>query len=66
MDDPLADFEAECTERGAKPADVIRAAGVAPSTYWRWRKDKFEPRPRTIRKLREAIGQVAPVAQDAA
>lgn len=44
----------------AKAADVpmpavLKRAGVAASTYWRWRNKGLAPHTRTLRKLKTAI-----------
>lgn len=47
-------------ERRAKAADVqmapvLRDAGVAATTWWRWRNDGVEPKLGTLRRVREAL-----------
>lgn len=34
------------------------AAGIAPSTYWRWREKGRDPRPQFLRGLNEAAAQL--------
>lgn len=53
--DPLKQFEDDCAEAGVSVPDVLKDAGVAQSTYWRWKNDRFEPRSATIRKLRDSL-----------
>jgi hypothetical protein len=38
---------------------ALRLAGVASSTYWRWRHDGKEPLTKTVRKIRAAIDELA-------
>jgi transcriptional regulator with XRE-family HTH domain len=53
--DPLKQFEDDCAKAGVSVPDVLKDAGVAQSTWWRWKNDRFEPRGATLRKLREAL-----------
>ncbi len=53
--DPIPDFEAACAGAGVQIAQALKNAGVAQSTYWRWKNGKFEPKSATIRRLYEAI-----------
>jgi hypothetical protein len=57
MHDPLSEIEAECAACGLDLRKVLAAAGVAPSTWWRWKNDKFEPRTRTLRAISEEIAR---------
>ena len=41
---------------------ALRRAGVADSTYWRWRHDGKEPLTTTVRKIRAAIHELAEAA----
>jgi predicted transcriptional regulator len=57
--DPLAQIEADAAARGVEIGDALKVAGVAVSTWWRWKEGKFEPRASTVRRIREAIEQRA-------
>lgn len=39
--------------------EALRRAGVANSTYWRWRHAGKEPLTGTVRKIRAAINELA-------
>jgi predicted transcriptional regulator len=44
---------------------VLKKAGVATTTWWRWGEGHFEPRIKTLRRVREALdAEIA--ARDAA
>ena len=45
-----------------KLPEALRRAGVANSTYWRWRYAGKEPLTGTIRKVRAAINELAGAA----
>lgn len=38
---------------------ALRRAGVAHTTYWRWKNDGKEPLAATLRKVRSAITELA-------
>jgi hypothetical protein len=53
----------DMAERANVPlGKALRRAGVASSTYWRWRHDGKEPLTRTVRKIRAAIEELADAA----
>lgn len=39
--------------------DALAKAGVASSTYWRWRHDGKEPLTATVRRVRAAINELS-------
>lgn len=53
--------EIEQLAEGAKlpMSRVLAQAGVASSSYWRWRYAGIEPHTRTVRKLKAAISELA-------
>ena len=38
---------------------VLAKAGVASSTYWRWRHEGKDPQSKTLRKLKAALQELA-------
>ena len=50
----------QLAQRVAVPmARALKKAGVASTTYWRWRHEGKEPLTGTIRKVRAAINDLA-------
>lgn len=41
---------------------VLAHAGVATTTWWRWKNEKYEPRIKTLRKLRLALDELSGIA----
>lgn len=39
--------------------DVLRAQGIAPSTWWRWRAGRAEPSLSKLRQVERAIAEAA-------
>jgi hypothetical protein len=53
----------ELAQRAALPMSrVLAKAGVASTTYWRWRHSGSEPHTRTVRRLKAAIVELSGVA----
>lgn len=47
-------------QKAAVPmAKALRHAGVAHTTYWRWRNEGKDPQSSTLRKVRAAITELA-------
>lgn len=59
LNDPVKAFEAECAKRRVRVIAAVSAAGVAPSTYWRWRHGKQDPRRATMRRLHETLDRLS-------
>lgn len=50
----------QLAQRVAVPmSSALKLAGVASTTYWRWRHDGKEPLTKTVRKIRAAITELA-------
>lgn len=50
----------QLAQRVAVPMSrALKRAGVASTTYWRWRHEGKEPLTGTIRKVRSAINELA-------
>lgn len=48
-------LEADAEAHGIKMGQVLAAADVALTTWWRWRNDGVEPRMPTFRKVRHEL-----------
>ena len=57
--DPIADLKAYASERGVKITAATAQAGIAYSTYWRWKEGKALPNYATVLRVRRAIDQLA-------
>lgn len=55
--DPLTQIEAACEANGLVLSQVLAQAGVAQTTWWRWKENKFEPRAATLRKIQTVVQQ---------
>ena len=55
MHDWSSRFEASCEDLGISVVDALKEAAVAPSTLWRWKSGRFEPRAKTLRLLEGAL-----------
>jgi predicted transcriptional regulator len=63
----VQEIEALAASAGVPMLDVLKRAGVATTTWWRWSEGHFEPRFSTLRRVRDALDElVASKRQDAA
>lgn len=44
-------------KRGMKMKHLLEQAGIDHSTWWRWRKCKFQPRKASIDKIKRILNQ---------
>lgn len=51
----LLEIETRADTAGVAMSDVLKRAGVASTTWWRWSEGHFEPRMSTLRKVRDAL-----------
>lgn len=58
------DVERQANEAGQSMADLCRSAGIAPSTFSRWKNGKTEPTLSVYRKLVAALGRPSPQVAD--
>lgn len=61
----VEEIEALATTANVSMSVVLKRAGVAPTTWWRWRKGAFDPRQATLRKIRGVLDETIR-AQDSA
>jgi len=41
--------------RGLKMSDVLKAAGINHSTWWRWQRGKYQPRAESVERIKKAL-----------
>lgn len=51
----IVEIESRATTAGVEIGDVLKRAGVASTTWWRWSEGHFDPRLSTLRKVRAAL-----------
>lgn len=51
----VAEIEARAAAANVNIADVLRRAGIASTTWWRWSEGHFGPRLSTLRKVKDAL-----------
>ena len=51
MTDPIREFELDCERAGVTPTAALKAEGLNPSTWFRWKSGAVSP---TLRKLEAA------------
>lgn len=65
VDPQILELERRASRAQLPMAPILRDAGVAATTWWRWRHDGVEPKLSTLRRVREALDRKI-AAQDAA
>ena len=53
----VLELEVDADAHGIKIGEVLAAAEVNPTTWWRWRNDGVEPRMPTFRKVRQELNR---------
>lgn len=53
----VIEVEQRARAAGLTMASVLEAVGVAPATWWRWRKGGVEPRVGTLRKVSHELSR---------
>jgi predicted transcriptional regulator len=53
----IQEIETKAAEANVSIADVLKRAGVASTTWWRWSEGQFDPRFSTLRKVRDALDE---------
>lgn len=66
IDPQILELERRASEAQVPMAPVLRDAGVAATTWWRWRNDGVEPKLGTVRRVREALERRLATQADAA
>lgn len=51
----VAEIEARAAAANVNITDVLKRAGIATTTWWRWSEGHFAPRLSTLRKVRGAL-----------
>lgn len=55
----LVEFERDCERAGVKPTDVLRAAGVHPTLWPKWRDGRVSPTLRSFEAARRALAALS-------
>jgi len=55
IDPQIAAIEERAKAAELPMAPILRDAGVAATTWWRWRNDGVEPKLGTLRRVEEAL-----------
>jgi predicted transcriptional regulator len=66
VDPQITAIEQRAKDAGVKMASVLRDAGVAATTWWRWREGTVEPKLGTLRKVEAALERRLNPGQQAA
>lgn len=59
MRNPISDLEQLCLIEGIALKQVLHRAGVAYSTWWRWKVGKNEPLQGTLRRLNAVVREIS-------
>ena len=51
----VTELEALAAKAKVRMSKVLAEAGVASTTYWRWRHAGIEPNTKTVRRIKDAI-----------
>jgi len=57
VDPQLTALEQRAADANVPMADILQAAGVARTTWTRWKRSDFDPRLSTLRKLHAALDE---------
>jgi len=55
MSDLLADFERDCTDAGVIPSAALKAGGVHPTLWGKWKSGKVSPTLRNFESARRGL-----------
>jgi hypothetical protein len=58
MSDLLADFERDCSAANVAPSAALRAGGVHPSLWKKWKDGAVSPTLRNFEAARRGLGQL--------
>lgn len=58
MSNLITEFERECEAAGHAPAAVLKAAGVHPSLWWKWKEGKVSPTLRSFEPARDKLKEL--------
>lgn len=62
----IEQFEADCERAGVKPSAVVKRAGMAASTWFRWKSGEVSPTVRSLDAARDALDKAISEASDPA
>lgn len=55
----VTEIESLASTRGVEMGAALAKAGVATSTYWRWREGRTDPQSKTLRRIKAAISDLS-------
>lgn len=58
MNPTIQQIEARAKAANVSMLRILQAAGVNHSTWWRWRKEKFQPRQAKLDAVLKALNQL--------
>lgn len=65
LPEDISAIEANLKRSGFTADDLCAKAGIALTTWWRWRTGKFSPRMKEWTKAMKAYGELVPATEDA-
>lgn len=60
MSDLLRDFETACERVGVSPAAALKAGGVHPTLWWKWKTGRVSPTFASFEKAKRGLDAIAP------
>lgn len=65
MTDPIREFELDCERAGVAPSAALKAGGLNPSTWFRWKSDAVSPTLRSFAAARRGLERLKADATEA-
>ena len=65
MTDPIREFELDCERAGVTPSAALKAGGLNPSTWFRWKSDAVSPTLRSLETARRGLERLKAAATEA-
>ena len=62
MTDLIDQFERECAAAAVAPHVALKAGGVEPSLWWKWKSAKVSPTLRSLSKARDGLKMLSKAA----
>jgi hypothetical protein len=58
----IDDFERDCEAASVKPVEVLKAASIHPSLWWKWKAGKVSPTLRNFEAARTKLEEIREAA----
>jgi predicted transcriptional regulator len=55
----VTEIESLANAKGVEMGTALARAGVATSTYWRWKEGRTDPQSKTLRRIKAAISDLS-------